>query len=192
MMTRLKLTLGLIISAFLLQACDTVPEISSERFIDNQNGTLTDKETGLMWMRCSLGQKWTGNTCQGDPIKSNWTNASELASKHTFVGHQDWRVPTIDELSTIVFCSTGRTEMARPDGRFQRTTDGRCQEGSFQKPTINMAFFPATPADWYWSASPFVHHDRDAWGLNFSEGNVSWGVRGNESHIRLVRSISVN
>lgn len=28
-------------------------------------GTVTDPETGLMWMRCSLGQIWIGRACDG-------------------------------------------------------------------------------------------------------------------------------
>lgn len=32
-------------------------------FIDNQNGTVTQKTTGLIWQRCSIGQTWNGSTC---------------------------------------------------------------------------------------------------------------------------------
>ncbi|MBS9778540.1 MAG: hypothetical protein KGV50_07270 [Gammaproteobacteria bacterium] len=34
-------------------------------FISQGNGTVIDKRTGLQWMRCSLGQKWTKNTFRG-------------------------------------------------------------------------------------------------------------------------------
>ncbi len=36
------------------------------RYRDNGDGTVTDVETGLQWMRCSLGQKWKGSTCVGE------------------------------------------------------------------------------------------------------------------------------
>lgn len=185
-----KLTLALMLTLMFTQGCQSSPSFTSQRFIDHGDGTISDKVSGLMWMRCSVGQTWSGSNCEGEPIKVNWKDAAKVTQNFSFVGKQDWRLPTIDELSSIVFCSTGRTEMARPAGRFQRTTDGRCEAEQYQTPTVNNAIFPNTPASWFWSASPYIHHDRDAWGLNFNEGNVSWGVKGNESHVRLVRDPS--
>ncbi len=37
----------------------------SARFLDHGNGTVTDQHTGLTWMRCKLGQTWSGNSCLG-------------------------------------------------------------------------------------------------------------------------------
>ena len=187
-MKRKLLFIPSLVFVALLQGCDNPPPLSNERFILDQKGTVIDQESGLMWMQCSLGQQWRRNACEGEPVKVSWNKANHELQPHQFAGFSDWRLPTIDELSSIVFCSTGRTELERPDERFQRKTDGRCVEGNYQTPTINLAVFPNTPADWFWSSSPFVHHERDAWGLNFAEGNVSWGVRGNESHVRLVRN----
>ena len=35
----------------------------AKTYTDNGDGTATDPTTGLTWMRCSVGQTRTGNTC---------------------------------------------------------------------------------------------------------------------------------
>ncbi len=50
-------------------------------FIPQGNGTVIDKRTGLQWMRCSLGQEWTGETCTYRGDRPMWT---EIKSKIYF------------------------------------------------------------------------------------------------------------
>ncbi len=40
-------------------------------FVPQDDGTVIDKRTGLQWMRCSLGQTWTGTMCSGHPDAYN-------------------------------------------------------------------------------------------------------------------------
>lgn len=79
-------------------------------FIDNGDGTVTDTITGLMWMRCAIGQSWDGKTCQGGTKKFDWREARKI--RHSFAGHDDWRLPNIDELKTLI-AAIGKT--AFPD-----------------------------------------------------------------------------
>jgi hypothetical protein len=77
----------------------------ADAWIDNGDGTATHTVTGLMWMRAALGQTWlgqtwTGTTCIGDPKKYSPNEAKEIG--HHFAGYIDWRVPTINELMSIV------------------------------------------------------------------------------------------
>jgi hypothetical protein len=58
-------------------------------------GEATDKKTGLTWQRCSLGQTWKGNACEGEIRGMTWGEAMKQ-------GSGDWRVPTLKELETIV------------------------------------------------------------------------------------------
>ena len=67
-----------------------------ERFIDNQNGTVTDSTTELMWMQEDAWQK--------EAKWFTWDEAIELANYFNsikFGGFQDWRLPTEDEIQTI-------------------------------------------------------------------------------------------
>mgnify|MGYP003648745510 CR=1 FL=1 len=59
------------------------------RFTDNQDGTITDTETGLMWQ-------------QGTMEKKDWDHAILACSELNLAGHKDWRLPTIKELFSIV------------------------------------------------------------------------------------------
>nr|MBJ6958372.1 DUF1566 domain-containing protein [Vibrio cholerae] len=57
------------------------------RYRDNGNGTITDSKTNLTWMRCSLGQQWTGSTCAGVAMEMNWNDALRTAMSFSYAGH---------------------------------------------------------------------------------------------------------
>ena len=42
---------------------------------------------------------------------------------------------------------------------------------------LDRAAFPATPANWYWTASPYVGYAAYAWYVLFSNGSVYYGSR---------------
>ncbi len=79
------------------------PVLADPNFTDNGDGTVTDKRTNLMWMRCVAGiQTWNGTTCVGDATKLGYHSADalKLASEINFAGHNDWYVPSIDEINS--------------------------------------------------------------------------------------------
>lgn len=59
-------------------------------FVDNQDGTITDNATGLMWQQAD-----DGNT-------RDWENALYDAENLTLAGYSDWRLPNAKELQSIV------------------------------------------------------------------------------------------
>ncbi len=60
------------------------------KFIDNRDGTITDEATGLMW------QKKDSKTAL------DWKSALEYARNLNLLDHNDWRLPTIKELQSLV------------------------------------------------------------------------------------------
>lgn len=66
------------------------------------DGTATDSATGLTWMRCIVGQTWTGTACLGDPPYSSLDQIRGMTGTTSFAGQNDWRLPTIRELMTLV------------------------------------------------------------------------------------------
>ncbi len=164
---------------------ETFPLIAN-RYYDNLDGTVFDKQTQLVWMRCSLGQSWDGKTCNGEAKEYTWHDATKLT--HQFAGSTAWRLPTVEELDSLVYCSKGRRPSARPNGEYVGDTDGDCLGDNYQKPTININAFPNTPGDYYWSSSPNAHSSDYAWGVSFDYGFVNNDNKDYGNHVRLVRA----
>ncbi len=71
-----------------------------ERFTNHNDGTVTDKQTGLMWQQCVLG--FSGAMCdQGSASAFTWKGALEQAGQ-SFSDYSDWRLPNVKELLSIV------------------------------------------------------------------------------------------
>jgi hypothetical protein len=64
-------------------------EWPSPRFTDNNNDTITDNLTGLMWQKAP------------DSTLRNWTNALAYADDSILAGFSDWRLPNVIELQTL-------------------------------------------------------------------------------------------
>ncbi len=64
-------------------------------FSDNNDGTITDGATGLMWQQTD-----DGNT-------HNWEEALAYAENLSLAGHADWRLPNAKELQSIVDYTRG-------------------------------------------------------------------------------------
>ena len=63
------------------------------RFIDNGDGTVTDRETNLIW------QKDTA------PERDTWPEAEKYIQQLNeagLAGHNDWRLPNNEELSSLI------------------------------------------------------------------------------------------
>ncbi len=127
----------------------------ASNFVDNQDGTVTDKTTGLMWQKCTLGRNWddTQKTCSGFARDLNWRMALSEAESLELAGYNDWRLPNINELRTLVYYKKGR-------------------------PYIDTDYFPDTftwPSSGdYWTSTTLPASDgtgRGAWLVNFNKGS---------------------
>ena len=156
MKTKLLLLLLLFTSATF-----ATPTTPTRDFIDNNDGTVTHKTTGLMWMRCAMGQTWTGSTCTGTYQEYTYDQAMSLTSR--FARFSDWRLPNIAELQTIV-------------------------ERENRSPAINTTVFLNPPSNAFWSSSPYVGSTSSAWGVYFNVGNVDSSGRSGSLPVRLVRA----
>ena len=70
--------------------------IWAEPFRDNNNGTVTDEGTGLVWQK--------GDSFHDLKKGLNWYDALEyvtLKNTQKFAGHDDWRLPTLNELNNL-------------------------------------------------------------------------------------------
>jgi len=76
----------------LVQASISV--LPEERFVDNGDGTVTDKKTNLMWIK---------NGWRIDFFSAvNWRDASEKCKSFQYGGYTDWRLPSIQEWKSLM------------------------------------------------------------------------------------------
>lgn len=102
-------------------------------YTDNKDGTITDEVTKLIWQ-------------QGVPAtRYNWVKAKEYCKDLALADYNDWRLPSIIELVSVVDLSQLIS-------------------------TFNHTYFPSTPSDMFWSSSPFVGSSSFAWGVTFHHG----------------------
>lgn len=146
-------------------------------FRDNGDGTVSDLNTGLMWVKTpDLGSKAT------------FTEAKAGAAICRVGGHSDWRLPTIKELYSLIDFSGGMGH--RP-----------------AKPYIDTNFFDFVYGDprkgerdidaQYWSATEYLgttmNGDATVFGVNFADGRIKGYSRGrtprgtNRQFVRYVR-----
>lgn len=175
---------------FVVQNSFAVPPAPTAEIIDGRykilaNGAeVKDLQTNLIWQRCQVGMTWSGTTCAGKAKKINFADAKKQAGN-------GWYVPTIRELTSLIYCSSGRmlTLIEVGDGGAPIKSD--C-DGNYTKPTINTQAFPNTPALYVWSGSPNANHSSYQWGVNFTNGSAGNDGRNDERNdhygVRLVQS----
>lgn len=107
----------------------------SGRYVTTQR-TVEDRRTKLVWQRAPL------------PDHMNWATA-DLACKAILSDGGKWRLPTMNELQTIV-------------------------DVGASAPAIDTTAFPSTPTDAaYWTSTPYVGAPGAYWTLTFAIGRTS-------------------
>lgn len=126
-------------------------EISGSSFTDNGDGTVADSVTGLVW------EQATGLTA------STWEQAQAYCQSLTLGEQRDWRLPTRNELQTIV-------DYSRSD------------------PAASTDFFPDTVSSNYWCSTGAAGNAGSAWRLYFGNGNSALSSKTNTHYVRAVRA----
>ena len=138
--------------------------VQSDNELDK--GVWTDSNTGLMWSRISIGQRWENGQCVGDAKKLNWENAKKECKNFRLAGFNDWRLPTINELKTLMI---------------QGKHGYNCPKDVLFQPVKNDYGF-------YWSDSSYANYGL-MWGVYFDDGYSYGNGKGNYDYVRVVRSI---
>jgi hypothetical protein len=99
-------------------------------FVDNGDGTVTDRATGLMWMKADSKKTM------------NWEQALEHAESLEYAGYDDWRLPNVKELQSIV--------------DYNRAPDAR--SASARGAAINPIFDLADKESWFWTGTTHIEN----------------------------------
>lgn len=119
---------------------------TAQRFIDHS--VVTDTKTGLAWTKTTIAKDVT----------------YEQAEKAVAALGEGWRLPTADELSTLV-------------------------DRSRHEPAIDTDAFPDTQCDIYWTSTPCAWNPEAAvWVVGFDLGIVNVLRRGFVGCVRAVRA----
>ncbi|UJB65120.1 IPTL-CTERM sorting domain-containing protein [Acidovorax sp. YS12] len=143
-----------------------VPSNPDAIYTVHGDGTVTDTRTGLTWKQCLEGFENNGAGCTGAPSQKNftWNEALALAASHNFAGHNDWRLPNIKELLSLVEECRG-------------------------SPAINDVAFPGDPQGGYvHSSSPAAGMvPTIVWDVQIVTGAIVQSARSTPAYVRLVR-----
>jgi hypothetical protein len=129
--------------------------VDGREILDAQDGehvAVRDRATGLIWSR---------GTLPGG--RMNHEKATKACADLTLMGFTDWRLPTIQELLSIV-------------------------DYSRHEPAIDVSVFDCEDA-YYWTSTPCAWAPADAaWIVSFDDGNASYDDRDGDYCVRAVRS----
>jgi hypothetical protein len=113
-------------------------------------GTVTDPSTGLMWQQESAGPMF-------------WEEALNYCEGLSLGGYNDWRLPNINELESLV-------DYAR------------------YGPAIDTTAFPDTMSSSYWSSTTRAYYTSSAWCVYFYYGSVNhYYYKSSSYYVRAVR-----
>lgn len=140
-------------------------------YTDLGNGIVRDNVTGLEWVKDGNLIKnrdpgFDKDGTSGDGAVT-WQHALDYVAKlnaENYLNHNDWRLPTIKELSTLVDSSI-----------------------PYPGPSINTTFFPGTVASYYWSSTTSAYDTSYAWRVYFYNGDVELKHKSNNYYVRAVR-----
>ena len=136
-------------------ACAVRGAQNSSSLVDNGDGTVTDTATGLMWQ-------------QDESDAMTWEAALTYCEDLELAGHDDWRLPNVNELQTVI-------------------------DYNAYEPAIDTSFFPGAMPQYYWSSTTYEENDdtdNNAWNVFFSNGDLyttDMSGKSNSAYVRAVR-----
>ncbi len=112
---------------------------------------VTDSETQLQWKDDAVGSKMS------------WTAAINYCEDLNFATYDDWRLPNLKELTSLV-------------------------DDSRVSPSIDIGVFEYTASYGYWSSTTYAGTASVAWGVFFSSGRQYTDDKSRSYYVRCVRA----
>ena len=148
-------------------------------YTDNGDGTITDFNTGLMWEKKSSDSSlhdqntafaWSGNGSVG----TIW-DFVDLLNAANFAGHNDWRVPNVKELLSILDAQNHGPAVS---AAFNNNCTVNC--------TVLTCSCTAT-GNPYWSSTTWAGATNEAWVVDFNFGFENMVLKSGLVFVRAVR-----
>jgi hypothetical protein len=126
--------------------------------------TVADAKTGLMWQRVLPATYQGCSGMAGGTLADSctWGEAKNYCANLDLAGFQDWRLPSITELESLI-------------------------KDDVINPAIDSVAFPDTPSVEFWTFSPYAGASGNAWGVGFGDGLSGNDLTSNAWRVRCVR-----
>lgn len=155
------------------------------RFVDNGDGTISDGNTGLMWeKKCGGGgglhdyrrvYRWADRSA--DETIWGWIAAINAERTTGFAGYDDWRIPNVKELQSII--DYERFGPAVTPTFHDEQCRGCMNLGA---PECSCA-----APSFHWTATTFADFVAHAYSVGFGSGLIDDAVKSRRLFIRAVR-----
>jgi hypothetical protein len=143
-------------------------------YVDNDDGTITDVRTGLVWEKLS-----NDATIHDRDDFYDWDDAFavKVAALNTgsFAGHTDWRLPNVKELQSLLNYENGNPTIS---GAFNTSCPVGCDVTTCSC---------TLPTHIYWSSSTAVGNPQSAWIVSAVNGRVEPSPKTEIYTVRAVR-----
>ena len=116
---------------------------------DDTTKIVGDNETGLQWQ-------------DNETVSKGWQNAINYCEDLTLGNYDDWRLPNINELSSIV-------------------------DDTKLNPSLS-SVFKSFASSSYWSSTTYAGTSHYAWYVHFSHGSQDGSDKSNSFYVRCVRA----
>ena len=124
------------------------------RFTDNENGTVTDNLTGLIWLADADAfgiRQWSTALTDCSTLNTDEHGLTDGSSQG------DWRLPNRKELASLVLLGNSAPSVPNTAGTGKWTADDP---------------FTDVRSSHYWSSSTYYNDTRYAWVVNFGDGSI--------------------
>ncbi|WP_373073803.1 DUF1566 domain-containing protein [Sulfurimonas sp.] len=145
------ISITFIFFTLLFLGCSDTKETETVKKVSQNLDVFTDKTTGYTWI----------DNNQTKQLKKDWLDAVSYCEELYANGHEDWHLPTKEQLKTIVDKS--------------------------KTPAIKSGFKNVTPYG-YWTNDKIDIKDGYVWALYFNHGGEVWELRTDTNYVRCVRS----
>jgi len=139
--------------------------LPASRFVVDVNNSdcITDKLTGLMWVR-------DVNMVNGG-TELNWNDALSVAKDNHWCGYVDWRIPNVNELLSLVDYA-----FSNQANRLKYGT------GNSSSPACDGVCFKNISENIYWSSSTYANTPTNAWGVSMVGGGTAFAHKVNNNY----------
>ena len=156
------------------------------RYQNNGDGTITDLNTGLIWEQKMRDAAWPIVNLHDVTLTFAWDSAAPtiwdwLEQVNTeggtgLAGHNDWRIPNVKELQSIV-----------DYGTFSPAVDVAFNNNPRMLATCSVAECSLTGVGNYWTSTTLELDTSRGWGVGFNAGGAFNDAKSDILFVRAVR-----